>query len=106
MDGHIEELPGEGDKETIKRVRKRHKCVVCGEDADCCITYLFENARRNPASKAYGHDDCSWCSDAEEYACFKHEMEVRRCPPEGTTWCSSFPGDRFPNRLLHWETVK
>lgn len=103
---HIEELKGEGDRETVVRVRKRRSCVVCGEPADARVTYLFKNARINPASSAYGHDDCSRCSDAEEFACSKHEMEVRHNPPEGTSWCSSFPAEHFPHMVLYWETVK
>jgi hypothetical protein len=103
---HIAELAGEGEVETITRIRRRRKCVVCGEYADYRITYLLDNCRRNPASKAYQHDDCSWCADAEEFACVAHEDKVKRHPPEGMGWCSTFPADKFPQMLLFWEPVR
>ena len=72
------------------------ECQVCGLPASWRITFLAsENCRSNPTSKAFGRDDCSWCSDAEDYACKKHEREVGNNAPAGMNWCASFPLKRF-----------
>lgn len=94
-------LPGEGD--TRVQVRRRVFCSVCGGLATRKLTYLLDNARSNPASAAYRHDDCSWCSDAEDFACEHHKREVERNAPEGMSWCSTFDGMSRPHMLLRWE---
>lgn len=94
-------LPGEGD--TRVQVRRRVLCACCGELATKKMTYLLENARSNPASAAYHQDDCTWCSDGEDFACDKHQREMEHNAPPGMSWCSAFSGDRFPHMLLRWE---
>lgn len=94
-------LPGEGD--TRVQVRRRVECDFCGEPATRRITYLRDNARSNPASSAYGHDDCTWCSDADAFACEDHKREIERDAPHGMSWCATFDGMRRPNMLLRWE---
>lgn len=87
-------LKGEGAVQYIKRTMRRHECDVCGEPADFRITYLLENARRNPASSAYGRDDCSYCNDAERFVCKDHKSKYPQ--PEGQSWCSTFTLAEFP----------
>jgi hypothetical protein len=77
----------------------KRPCDVCGEPARFRVTYLVENARANPLSSAYGRDDCSWCSDAEAFACTAHKEELRRTVPPRMGWCSTFDGERFPRML-------
>jgi len=73
-----------------------HECQVCGLPAICRITYLAAgNCRANPASNAYGRDDCSWCSDAEAFACKHHKQQVQRDLPIGMSWCATFPLKNF-----------
>lgn len=95
-------LKGEGDTRTQTRVRRT--CSVCGELATRRITYLLDGARSNPASAAYHHDDCTWCSDDEDFACEAHKRQVENNPPPGMSWCSTFDGERMPRLLLYWET--
>lgn len=99
----LPKLKGEGDTRT--QVRRRRECAVCGEPATQRLTYLMDNARSNPASSAYRHDDCSWCSDAEDFSCDAHRREMELDAPEGMSWCSAFSGDRFSHMLLCWEVV-
>jgi hypothetical protein len=95
-------LPGEGEVQTITRTRLRHACENCGEPATKRHTYLHENARRNPASSAYGRDDCTWCSDHEEFTC----NTCKRPSVEGMGWCSTFGAERFPHMFLFWHEEK
>ena len=97
-------LPKEGMERT--QVLSRRGCDVCGGLATKRITYLRENCRSNPASSAYGRDDCSWCSDAEAYSCDEHQREVERDAPEGMRWASTFDGLKLPHMLLEWRTVE
>jgi hypothetical protein len=66
-------LPGEG--ETRTQVRVRRECDQCGEPATARLGFLLENYRRNPASKAFGRDDCSHITDAEAFICAREECE-------------------------------
>lgn len=52
-------MKGEGEKRT--QVRVYRECDHCSEPAKYRHTYLLEGTRSNPASKAYGRDDCSHC---------------------------------------------
>lgn len=99
-------LPGEGEELTIRKVRARRECQECGEPATRRLTYLLKNARSNPQSSAYRHDDCSWCSDAEAFACTKHGDKVWRDCPEGMDQCSMFFAERMPHMVLYWKEVK
>jgi len=103
---HREPLKGEGEVKIVRRVRTRVECEQCGEPADFRYTYLLPNARSNPASKAYGKDDCSWCSDAETFGCQACYGD-REPLMEGYRWCSTFTaGPRFAHMFLVWrETV-
>jgi len=93
-------LDGEGDVETIKRVRVRKICEVCGErPAVLKQTYLLTGTRSNPASSAYGKDDCSWCEDAHVFRCSECSSDT----PEGYVSCSVFECvDRFAHLFLEW----
>lgn len=98
-------LKGEGETEIVIKMRVRHECHICGEPAQFKHSFLLEGARRNPASSAYGKDDCSWCSDTELFVCKEHEKE--RTPPDGYSWCSTFTAsDRFANMFLYWQEKK
>lgn len=74
-------------------------CDECGEDSTCKITFLMNNYRNNPASKGYGRDDCSWCSDAFAHACPVCQDKIRQNPPSGHVWVSIFDGKRFPHMI-------
>jgi len=80
-------------------------CAECGEDSTRKITFLYENARNNPASSGYRGDDISWCSDAEEYACDEHKEQVRWNPPDNMKWCSEFDGKRYPHMIVKRKTI-
>lgn len=96
----------EGDVVIVKRVCVSEKCEECGERATKKITFLYENARRNPASSAYGKDDCSWCEDEKSFACEVHDEKIRRNPPRDMVWCSTFSRDRFEHMFLRWKETK
>ena len=101
MSETLEILPGEGETQTVVRTRIRHECYVCGEPAHYKHTYLLDGARRNPASSAYGKDDCSWCEDESRFVCTEHKNE--RSAPEGYSWCSTFSAtERFAHMFLYW----
>lgn len=91
-------LKGEGDTRT--QIRMRRSCEMCGEAATKKHTYLLDNARLNPASSAYGRDDCSWCEDAHEYLCDDCQSET----PDGYGPCSIFSATagHFAHMFLHW----
>lgn len=96
-------LPGEGDKKIVERTRVREECEQCGEPATKKHTYLLEgDARRNPASSAYGRDDCSWCSDYEAFTC----NDCGQPRVDGYRWCSTFKvtpdNTRFAHMFLRW----
>lgn len=96
-------LPGEGDRKIVERTRVRVECEQCGEGAVKKHTYLLPNARRNPASSAYGRDDCSWCSDHETFTC----GSCAKPRPDGFEWCSTFSlspeNTRFAHMFLRWD---
>ena len=101
MDETLQILPREGATETVVKTLTRHECEVCGKPAHYKHTFLLDGARRNPASSAYGKDDCTWCEDASRFVCAAHKSE--RQAPEGYSWCSTFPASkRFANMFLYW----
>ena len=90
-----------------KKMAKWRECDICGLPAAFCITFLLTgNCRANPASNAYGRDDCSWCSDAEAFACRRHEREVRKNPPAGMSECSIFPLKKFKHMGFYFVKAK
>ena len=92
-------LPREG--EVREQTLTRATCEECGEPATRKVTFLLDNARRNPASSAYGKDDCRWCSDAEAFACETHRHTLK--PPQGHSLCSIFPCTaRLAHMFLVW----
>jgi len=93
-------LKGEGEVQYIKRTRVRRECNECGEPADYRHTFLLDGARRNPASSAYGKDDCSWCSDAETWSCAPHRDT--RNAPDGYGWCGTFTLAKMPHLGLYY----
>jgi hypothetical protein len=96
-------LKGEGESQIIRRTKVRIKCDQCGEPANFKHTYLLPNARSNPASSAYRKDDCSWCSDHEEFTC----ANCSKPGVAGYAWCSTFTvSDRFAHMFLKWEEVE
>lgn len=107
MSETLDILPGEGETKTVTSKRVRRECAECGEPAHYQQTYLLHGARTNPASKAYGMDDCSWCSDLDHYFCREHKDHGRRNPPRGYEPCSVFyANEQFAHRFLRWEEVK
>ena len=78
-------------------------CEECGETATWQLTFLLDNARRNPASAAYGRDDCAWCSDIIIFSCAECESKLRQNPPENHGWCAMFPKEKFPHLFLSWK---
>jgi len=95
-------LPGEGERRV--QIRRRRDCDWCGEPATKRVTFLLKNARGNPASSAYRHDDCSWCSDAEAFSCDECQREAERKAPDGMSWCATFSAaERYPHMLLYWD---
>ena len=102
MDKTVDTLTGEGEIRTTVEVRVRRKCDVCGEPAHYKQTRLLEGTRSNPASAAYGRDDCSWCEDARRYVCKEH-LDCSP-PPDGYVRGSTFPAsERFAHMFLKWE---
>lgn len=100
-------LPGEGEVQVIRKTRVRRDCCICAEPATKRVTFLHENARRNPASSGYGKDDISWCSDAEAFACDSHEREVENDPPRGMRSASIFTAtNAFAHLFLYWREEK
>lgn len=105
MDATMEKLPGEGTTETVVKTRLRHECDVCGEPAHYKHTFLLEGARRNPASSAYGRDDCSWCEDESRFVCAEHKNDITA--PDGCSWCGTFSAvERFAHMFLYWRETK
>ena len=102
----LDTLPGEGDVQTITRRRVRETCCECDEPAHYKVAFLLDGARSNPASTAYGQDDCTWCEDDSRFACREHRREVQRHPPAGYVECSTFPAtERFAHMFLRWEAA-
>lgn len=104
----IEKLPGEGETQIICRTRVRKECENCGEPATYRNTYLNDGAtgaRRNPASSAYGRDNCSWCSDHDQFLCGDcHQNRHNIGVPDGFRWCSTFECvPRFAHMFLEWD---
>lgn len=58
-------------------------CGKCPAPSTRIMSFLYDDYRRNPASSAYGKDDCSWCSDHDAFGCEEHWREVMREPPAG-----------------------
>ena len=100
----------EGDTRTIEQVCKRRTCEKCGEQATHKLTFLLPNARTNPASKAYGRDDCSRCADAHMFVCVKHKEDEDEIAGElGMTWAGTWDGaygGKWKPPFLYWETMK
>lgn len=100
-----ETLPGENETETITRTRVRYECEECGEPAQFKRTWLLQGARTNPASAAYGKDDCSRYADDWTYACRKCVHSLK--PPDGYDEVSTYAAtDMNASIFLHWEEKK
>jgi hypothetical protein len=91
---------------TTKYKVQWHECEICGMPAQHRLTFLMPNCRTNPASSAYRHDDCSWCSDYETYACHKHERELTWSNPNGMSWCASYPLAKYKHMGFYKMEVK
>jgi hypothetical protein len=99
----LDVLPGEGDVIVVRKERRRHECGNCGEPAHYKHSYLLPYARSNQASSAYGHDDCSWCSDHNEFTC----KECKRPQVVGYSWCATFHAiEQFAHMFLYWKETK
>lgn len=101
MEDTLDVLPGEGTVQIMRQTRYRIECEECGEPAHFKHGYLLEgDARRNPASSAYGRDDCSWCSDQDHFTC----KTCKKPRVDGYSWCSTFPASkRFAHMFLTWQ---
>ena len=107
MNKTLDILPGEEEIQTITKKRVRRECDNCGEPAHYKYTFLLPNFRSNPASNAYGKDDCTWCSDAEQYSCRDPECQRAMSRLDGYSGCSIFPASEgFAHMFLYWEEVK
>ena len=96
-----------GDIRTIKQRFDRRGCEYCEEPATHKLTFLLPNARGNPASKAYRHDDCSWCSDQDVFVCDEHEKDSKKIANElEMGWCSAFSYETFKHMFEYWEQIK
>ena len=91
----------------VVKTRVRKECENCGEPAVYRNTYLSDGAtgaRRNPASSAYGKDDCTWCCDHDEFLCHTCQSGNRGNPaPKGYGTNSTFSfGARFDHMFFEW----
>ena len=101
----MEKLPQEGEQSYKITKKLRRSCDECGEPAHFKHTWLLKGTRTNPASKAYGRDDCSWCADDCSFSC--HKCKDKMQPPEGFVRCSVFSaGERFAHMFLYEQEVK
>ena len=90
----------EGDTRT--QIAKRRECEVCGKPATYKYTFLLEGARSNPASAAYGKDDCTWCEDEAMFTCEEHGNPWPSL--DGYVNCSKFEyGEGRTHMFLYWE---
>ncbi len=102
-----EMLEGEGETKTVIKTRVRQECENCREPATHKHTYLNDGltgARNNPASSAYGRDDCTWCSDYDIYTC--DDCKQKDCEaglPSYYHSCAIFKVERMPHLFLYWE---
>jgi hypothetical protein len=97
-------MPKYGDRRVQEWTRA--ECELCPDEATQVVTYLLKNARTNPASSGYLRDDLSYCADAKSFACESHTDLVRKSPPTGMEWCSTFFGERAKPRLGVWVVVE
>lgn len=97
-------LPGEGDYRVRRERRVRRRCERCDAPATRKLRFLVEGgARLNPASSAFGRDDCSYCADYTAFACAACEREVERDAPQGMRWSStSYASERNAHMFLEW----
>lgn len=94
-----------GNKRIVTEICVERECEECGESAQYKHTFLFEGSRRNPRSRAYGRDDCSWCEDDCKYSCEEHKEKVRKDSPDEMSWCSTFPRSNFKHMFLYWQKL-
>lgn len=87
-------IKGEGAFETVTRIRVRKHCELCDRFAEYKHTYLLEGTRTNPASSAYGKDDCRWCEDLASFTC----GQCRPSVPDGYTSGARFG---YSDRVAH-----
>lgn len=96
-------LKGEGETKTVTSVKVRKRCEVCNGLAKYRHTLLLEGMRSNPASQAYGMDDCSYCVDDEIFTCGLCKPDVPAGYTEGSRYeCT----ERFAHMFLQWEEVE
>lgn len=95
-----------GEIRTKREICQWRECEECGLPAKWRITFLLDNARNNPTSSAFRHDDCTWCSDLAVFACGKCEKELRINPPQGYKWCAAFPLKRYKHMGFYWRELK
>ena len=93
-------LPGQDSMRTTIEHKERRRCEMCGEHAHFKRSYLLEGYRTNRASKAFGKDDASWCSDVDVFVCRDCKPET----PEGyDPGYSEFAAtERFAQMFLYW----
>lgn len=108
MDAQNALLPGEGETKVTTHIRRRQCCENCGEPATLRFSFCYVNGRRNPASSMYGRDDCTYCSDANAFACSDCEGEVRReACPNGMDWAGTHTLGQFNSHMfLYWAETK
>ena len=90
----------EGDKRT--QIATRRECEYCSKLAVSKFSFLLPNYRTNPASSAYGKDDCSRCSDHIVYTCAEHGEPWPTVEPYGQA-SGRYPYENFKHLFLLWK---
>lgn len=97
-----EKLPGEGKVVFVKKTRKRFACEECGEPATKKHTFLLQGTRSNPASSAYGRNDCTFCEDTRRFVCEKHNSMWPKL--DGYEWCGTYSvGKTYASTFMYWD---
>ena len=95
--------PKIGDTRVYVETLEGRECQECGERADYRISFLLEGFRSDPASSAYGKDDCTWCSDLDFYACEAHKSQAAGEAPIGfDRGASIWSIKKFPHFGVEW----
>ena len=95
-----------GETKTTKQITRWRECEDCDRPAKYRLTFLLEHFRSNPASKAYGGDDCSWVSDLDIFSCERCKHTLSQSPHGYAPGCGVFPLKKFKHMGFYWEEVK
>ncbi len=93
-----------GDIRVIRQIAQWRECEGCGKPAKYRLTFLLQDFRSNPASKAFGRDDCSWISDLDIYSCENCKHTLSQSPHGYNSGCGCFPLIKFKHMGFYWIT--